>query len=99
MEQSEGQLMVTDKFHKKMDRFFERFKDIFTPTRKFEDTFERRRWRCLTQTETSDQWEELCEEIEEEMLEKYGDEESKQEFAKAEVRSRSEPSTKSITNI
>ena len=71
----------------------EKFKDKLVPTRKFEETEECQRWRNLTQTEMSDQWKELCKEIEDQVLDKYGVEESN------EVSSRSGPSRKSITSI
>ena len=45
----------------------ERLKDNFFPTRKFEDTEESRRCRCVTQTDMNDQWKELCEEMEAEV--------------------------------
>ena len=55
---------------------FERLKDRFIPTEKYEDTEECRMLRKITQLETNSQWKQLCEEIEE-ALEKYGVEEGK----------------------
>ena len=76
-------MLVVRKNHKMTERSIERSKDEFIPTRKFEDTEECR--RGLSKTGTNDQWKELCKDIEEEVLEKYGVEENKSGVYKGRV--------------
>ena len=68
---------------------YAKIKGHIYPNKKDEDTEKGRRWRNLTQTESTSLWQELCREIEEDVLETYGVSEGKQEGIKAEVMSRS----------
>ena len=72
MEQQQGKPDTKNKFLKKTAWSIERLKDKCFPTEKYENTEDCRGWMNLTQTEVNNQWRELCKEIEEEAMEKYG---------------------------
>ena len=77
--------MKKNKFHKRAEWSTERFKDKFVPTKKIEDTEECKRWRSIAQTEISNQWKELCQEIGTEVLESSESKNIKKEWNIAEI--------------